>query len=61
MVMVDANLTYSINRKIDLTASVTNILNHRTYSYSTYGTLSVIERSSSLRGREFLITIYIKK
>ncbi len=61
MVMVDANLTYSINRKIDLTASVTNILNHRTYSYSTYGTLSVMERSSSLRGREFLITIYIKK
>ncbi len=61
MVMLDADITYNITPKLDITASVSNILDHRSYSYTTFGTLSAMERSSMLRGREFLISIHIKK
>lgn len=61
MLMLDTKLTFNISKRLEISASVTNLLNKKTYSYSTYGTISQYERSSMLRGREFLISIYLKK
>lgn len=61
MMMLDTKLTFNIGKRIELSASVTNLLNRKEYSYTTYGTLSQFERSSRLRGREFMISIYLKK
>ncbi len=61
MLMLDTKLTFNISKRLEISASVTNLLNRRSYSYTTYGTLSQVERSSQLRGREFLISIYLKK
>ena len=59
--MLDTKLTFNISKRLEISASVTNLLNKKSYSYTTYGTLSQFERSSQLRGREFLISIYLKK
>ncbi|MCM1141359.1 MAG: TonB-dependent receptor [Muribaculum sp.] len=61
MLMLDTKLTFNVSKRIEISASVTNLLNYKSYSYTTYGTLSQYERSSQLRGREFLISIYLKK
>ncbi len=61
LLMLDTKLTFNISKSIEIAASVTNLLNRKEYSYSTYGTISKYERSSQLRGREFLISIYLKK
>lgn len=61
ILMLDTKLTFNLNRRIEISASVTNILNRKNYTYTTYGTVSQYERSSQLRGREFLISIYLKK
>lgn len=61
MLMLDTKLTFNISKRLEISASVTNLLNRKEYSYTTYGTLSQYERSSLLRGREFMISIYLKK
>ena len=61
MLMLDTKLTFNISKRIEISASVTNLLNRKNYTYTTYGTLSQYERSNQLRGREFLISIYLKK
>lgn len=59
MFMLDTRLTFNINKKIELSASASNLLNKRNYSYTEYGTLSQYEHSYQLRGRELLISIYL--
>ena len=61
MLMLDSKITFNISRRVDISASVTNLLNRKEYGYTTYGTLSQFERSSQLRGREFIVSIYLKK
>ena len=61
ILMLDTKLTFNVSKSIEISASVTNLLNKKRYSYTTYGTLSQYERSTQLRGREFLISIYLKK
>lgn len=61
MMMLDTKLTFNISKRIEISASVTNLLNKKSYTYTTYGTISQYERSSQLRGREFMISIYLKK
>lgn len=61
MFMVDTKLTFNISKRIELSVSGSNLLNKKEYSYTSYGTVSQFERSSELRGREFLISIYLKK
>lgn len=61
MMMLDTKLTFNISKRVEISASVSNLLNRKEYSYTTYGTLSQYERSSRLRGREFMISIYLKK
>ncbi|MDE5665449.1 MAG: hypothetical protein K2I31_05885, partial [Duncaniella sp.] len=59
MFMLDSKLTFNITRRLELSASLTNILNRKEYSYTSFGTLSQYERSRLLRGREFMISVYI--
>lgn len=61
MPMLDTKLTFNISKRIELTASLSNILNRKEYSYTSFGTVSQTERSSRLRGREFMLSIYLKK
>ncbi|WP_285826868.1 carboxypeptidase-like regulatory domain-containing protein [Bacteroides acidifaciens] len=61
MLMLDTKLSFNISKRVEISASATNLLNKKEYSYTTYGTLSQYERSSRLRGREFMISIYLKK
>ncbi|MDE6536592.1 MAG: TonB-dependent receptor [Muribaculaceae bacterium] len=61
IMILDTKLTFNISKRLDISLSVTNILNQKSYSYTTYGRLSQCERANSLRGREFLISIYLKK
>ena len=61
MFMLDSKLTFNITKRLELSASLTNILNRKEYSYTSFGTLSQYERSSRLRGREFMISVYLKK
>ncbi len=61
LLMLDSKLTFNVGKRFEISASVTNILNHKTYSYTTYGALAQHERSSILRGREFMISVYLKK
>ena len=61
ILMLDTKLAFNINKSIEISASVTNILNNKNYSYTTYGNVSQYEYSSRLRGREFMISIYVKK
>lgn len=61
MLILDTKLTFNISKRVEISVSATNLLNKKEYSYTTYGTLSQYERSSRLRGREFMISIYLKK
>lgn len=61
MMMLDTKITFNISSRLELSASATNLLNRKDYSYITYGTVAQCERSSRLRGREFMISIYLKK
>ena len=61
MCMLDTKLTFNISKRIEASASVTNLLNKKEYRYTSYGTVSQYERSNKLRGREFMVSIYLKK
>lgn len=61
MAMVDASLSYSLNKHIGLSLSLDNIFNRKTYNYTTYSQLSSYESLRRLRGRELMISISIKK
>lgn len=59
--LLDSKLTFNISKKIEISASVTNIFNKKEYKYISFGSVSQYESSKVLRGREFLISIYLKK
>lgn len=59
--LLDTRLLYKIGKRIDLSAAMTNILDRRNYSYTVYNTLTSFESQRHLRGREFLISITLRK
>lgn len=59
--LLNSKLSFNINKNIEITASATNILNKKEYKYISYGSVSQYESSKVLRGREFLISIYLKR
>ena len=59
--LLDTKLTWQVNKRMELVASVNNLFNRQEYTYTTYNNLSSIESTRYLRGREFLFTIYLKK
>ncbi|MDN4753618.1 carboxypeptidase-like regulatory domain-containing protein [Porphyromonadaceae bacterium W3.11] len=60
LTMLDANITFRVNKNIELKASVTNILNIDEYAYTNYGLLSAYSFNRQLRGREVLLTLRVK-
>ena len=61
VVMLDTKLTFQLNKKIEFAASLTNILNKRSYNYITYSQLSSFESQRQLRGRQLLLSIILQK
>ena len=61
VVMLDTRLTVQLNKKIEFAASLTNILNKRSYDYTTYSQLSSFESQRQLRGRQLLFSITLRK
>lgn len=61
IVMLDTKLTYQLNKKIEFATSLTNILNKRSYNYTTYSQLSSFESQRQLRGRQLLFSITLIK
>lgn len=61
IVMIDTKLTYLLSKRVELSASLTNILNRSQYNYTTYSQLSSFESRRQLRGRQLLFTLTIRK
>lgn len=59
--LFDTKLIFKPNPRIELSASLTNILNKTEYNYINYNQLSSFESCQNLRGRELLITITVRK
>ena len=61
IVMLDTKLTFKPSKRIELSASLTNILNKKQYNYTTYSQLSSFESQRALRGRQLLFSITLRK
>lgn len=61
IVMLDAKLTFKPSKRVQLAASLTNILDKRQYDYTTYSQLSSYESRRSLRGRQLLVSLTLRK
>ena len=61
VVMLDTKLTFQLNKRIEFAASLTNILNKRSYNYTTYSQLSSFESRRQLHGRQLLLSLTIRK
>lgn len=61
IVMLDTKLTFQLNKRIEFSTSLTNILNRRSYNYTTYSQLSSFESRRQLRGRQLLFSITLRK
>ena len=61
IVMLDTRLTFQLSKRIEFAASLTNILNKRSYNYTTYSQLSSFESRRQLRGRQILFSITLRK
>lgn len=61
IVILDTKLTFKPSKRIELSASLTNILNKKRYNYKTYSQLSSFESQRQLRGRQLLFSIMIRK
>lgn len=61
IMMLDTKLIFKPSKRIELSASLTNILNKTQYNYTTYSQLSSFESQRSLRGRQLLFSIILRK
>lgn len=61
IVMLDTKLIFKASKRIELSASLTNILNKKQYNYTTYSQLSSYESQRLLRGRQLLFSITLRK
>ena len=59
--LLDTKVIYKLNKRLELSASLSNIFNQRTYNYTTYNQLTTFESQRRLRGRELLISISLRK
>lgn len=55
---IDAGLTFKACKHLELSASVTNLLNCKTYSYIIYNGLSSVSRQYTIRPRNIMFGIY---
>ncbi len=59
--LLDTKLVYKLSKRIELSGMLNNILNQKSYNYTTYNQLSSFESQRWLRGRELLFTISLRK
>lgn len=59
--LLDTKIIYKLTKRLELSASLSNIFNHKTYNYKTYNQLTSFESRRLLRGRELLISISLRK
>ena len=59
--MLDAKAVYRLNRRVGLSAALSNLLDRRTYAYTTYTQLQSVESLRYLRGRELLRSVILRK
>lgn len=59
--LINTKILYKLSKRIELSACMNNIFDRRTYSYTSYSTISSFESQRRLRGRELLISISLKK
>ena len=59
--LLDTKVVFKLNKRWEFSVSVSNILDQRTYSYTTYSQLTSYESRRHLRGRELLFTISLRK
>ncbi len=60
-VLLDTKVIYKFTKRLELSASLTNLLNQKNYNYKTYNQLTSFESQRSMRGRELLITLSLRK
>ncbi len=61
MFLLDTKLIYRLNKRLELSAVLSNIFNQRIYNYTIYNQISSFESQRWLRGRELLISISLRK
>lgn len=61
VLMFDTKIVFKMSKRIELSAMLNNILNEKTYNYTTYNQLTSFESQRLLRGRELLISIALRK
>ncbi|WP_304479602.1 hypothetical protein, partial [uncultured Duncaniella sp.] len=59
--LLDTKLIFKLSKRLELSSSLSNIFNQRTYNYITYNQLTSFESQRWLRGRELLISISLRK
>ncbi len=59
--LMDTKLIFKMTKRVEFSVNLSNILNQKTYSYTTYNDLSSFKSLRKLRGREIMMTISIRK
>lgn len=59
--LLDTKVIFKLSKRLELSASLSNIFNQRTYNYTTYNQLTSFESQRSLRGRQLLFSIILRK
>lgn len=59
--LLDTKVIFKLNKRVEFSASLTNIFNQNSYNYTTYNQLSSYESRRQLRGRELLFSISLRK
>ncbi len=59
--LLDTKLIFKPGKRLEFSATLSNIFNQRTYNYTTYNQLNSFESQRHLRGRELLISISLRK
>ena len=61
VLLLDTKIVYKLTKRIELSATLSNIFNQKSYNYTTYNQLNSFESRRWLRGRELLISISLRK
>lgn len=61
MILADGKLSYNLNSHMELSATVSNLFNKKNYAYTIYNDLSSVGYTRMIRGREFFVSVYLKK
>lgn len=59
--LLDTKLVYKLSKSLELSAALNNICDQRTYNYTIYNQYTSFESQRLLRGREFLLSIALRK